>query len=135
MPGAGAGSLLGRNARQVSRDLDAFREENGSLTEGVPLEGGGSLRVLFTQRQLPREMMNQPGGDNPFYSLGVNVKHMANGTEFYHNGEVADGEGGGSYFLKTANGYTAVVIWEGSQDGAAYSDLFKRMKSTLTAGD
>ena len=30
-------SELGRNAREVSRTLDAFREESGSLTEGVPL--------------------------------------------------------------------------------------------------
>jgi len=57
-------SELGRNARQVSRDLDAFREENGSLTEGVPLESGGTLRVLFTERELPRELMNQHIADN-----------------------------------------------------------------------
>ena len=33
-------SELGRNARQVSRDLDHFRVQVGSLTEGVPLENG-----------------------------------------------------------------------------------------------
>ncbi len=67
-------SELGRNARQVSRDLDAFREENGSLTEGVPLDGGGSLRVLFTQRELPREMMNQHMADNRILALAMDVK-------------------------------------------------------------
>jgi PhoH-like ATPase len=67
-------SELGRNARQVSRDLDAFREENGSLTEGVPLDGGGTLRVLFTQRELPREMMNQHVADNRILALAMDVK-------------------------------------------------------------
>jgi len=67
-------SELGRNARQVSRDLDAFREENGSLTEGVPLESGGTLRVLFTQRELPRELMNQHVADNRILALALDVK-------------------------------------------------------------
>ncbi|TMA92033.1 MAG: PhoH family protein [Deltaproteobacteria bacterium] len=67
-------SELGRNARQVSRDLDAFREENGSLTEGVPLEGGGTLRVLFTERELPRELMNQHIADNRILALAMDVK-------------------------------------------------------------
>ena len=67
-------SELGRNARQVSRDLDAFREENGSLTEGVPLENGGTLRVLFTERDLPRELMNQHVADNRILALAMDVK-------------------------------------------------------------
>jgi PhoH-like ATPase len=67
-------SELGRNARQVSRDLDAFREENGSLTEGVPLESGGTLRVLFTERELPRELMNQHVADNRILALAMDVK-------------------------------------------------------------
>lgn len=78
-------------------------------------------------------LLSQPG--NPSYSLGVNVKNTGHGYEFYHDGMVADGEGGGSYFLKTDNGYTAVVIWSGTFAGSAYSDLFKIMKSTLTSGD
>jgi PhoH-like ATPase len=67
-------SELGRNARQVSRDLDAFREENGSLTEGVPLENGGMLRVMFTQKELPRELMNQHLADNRILALAADVK-------------------------------------------------------------
>ncbi len=67
-------SELGRNARQVSRDLDAFREENGSLTEGVPLENGGMLRVMFTQKELPRELMNQHMADNRILALATDVK-------------------------------------------------------------
>jgi PhoH-like ATPase len=37
---------LGRNARQVTRALDAVRGK-GSLRTGVPLENGGDLRVLL----------------------------------------------------------------------------------------
>lgn len=39
-------SELGRNARQVSRMLDEIRAK-GSLYEGVPLPGGGILRIAF----------------------------------------------------------------------------------------
>jgi len=48
-------SELGKNARQVSRHLDALRH-NGDLTEGVPIdEKGGMLRVAFAIRDLPSE--------------------------------------------------------------------------------
>jgi PhoH-like ATPase len=67
-------SELGRNARQVSRDLDSFREENGSLTEGVELPSGGTLRVMFTQKELPRELMNQHLADNRILALAMDVK-------------------------------------------------------------
>src|SRR6266849_1401434 len=67
-------SELGRNARQVSRDLDALRAEGGSLTEGVPLEGGGTLRVLFTQKELPRELMNGHLADNRILALASDIK-------------------------------------------------------------
>jgi PhoH-like ATPase len=51
-------SSLGRNARQVARYLDEFREQ-GRLREGVPIgEGKGSIRVLFSERQLPPELRN-----------------------------------------------------------------------------
>lgn len=39
-------SELGRNARQVSRLLDALRQ-NGKLDKGVELPNGGSLRIAF----------------------------------------------------------------------------------------
>jgi PhoH-like ATPase len=51
-------SSLGRNARAVARFLDEFRAQ-GRLKEGVPLGAGkGSIRVLFTDRQLPPELRN-----------------------------------------------------------------------------
>ena len=67
-------SELGRNARQVSRDLDSFREQSGSLTEGVELPNGGMLRVMFTQKTLPRELMNQHEADNRILALAHDVK-------------------------------------------------------------
>jgi len=48
-------SELGQNARQVSRLLDAYRLE-GNLGEGVPIKGGGKLRVLFATESHRKEM-------------------------------------------------------------------------------
>ncbi len=39
------GSERGRNARTIARLLDQLREEGGSLSQGVPTESGGTLRV------------------------------------------------------------------------------------------
>ncbi len=39
------GSERGRNARAIARILDELREKGGSLAKGVPLDGGGVLRV------------------------------------------------------------------------------------------
>jgi PhoH-like ATPase len=47
-------SERGRNARQVTRYLDQLREE-GNLNEGVRLDRGGTLRVVFTERAIPGE--------------------------------------------------------------------------------
>ena len=42
---------LGRNARNVSRQLDKLRT-TGTLSQGVPLEGGGSLKVDVAQHPM-----------------------------------------------------------------------------------
>lgn len=42
---------IGRNAREVSRSLDQLRSL-GALAEGVPLEGGGTLRIEINHRSL-----------------------------------------------------------------------------------
>ncbi|EEF59854.1 PhoH family protein [Pedosphaera parvula] len=42
-------SELGQNARTVSRSLDSLREQ-GSLNEGVELENGGCLRIIFQKK-------------------------------------------------------------------------------------
>ena len=43
-------SELGQNARMVSRSLDALRAQ-GSLSEGVQLENGGCLRIIFQKHK------------------------------------------------------------------------------------
>jgi PhoH-like ATPase len=45
------GTERGRNARTVCRLLDELRARGGKLAEGVPLDGGGSLRVAVPQRR------------------------------------------------------------------------------------
>ncbi|MBK8217942.1 MAG: PhoH family protein [Myxococcales bacterium] len=44
------GSERGRNARQIARILDGLREQ-GSLSKGVTLKSGGSLRVAVPQKR------------------------------------------------------------------------------------
>jgi hypothetical protein len=62
-------SEKGRNARQVSRLLDALREK-GNLADGVPIDadGGGTLKVVFcrteTLSQLPPELKGGNGDNN-----------------------------------------------------------------------
>jgi PhoH-like ATPase len=43
---------LGQNARAVSRSLDHLRQD-GKLCDGVPLQGGGTLRVVVAEGTLP----------------------------------------------------------------------------------
>ncbi len=71
-------SELGRNARQVSRTLDALRH-TGSLTEGVQIadEAGnklGRLRVMFTQKEMPREFANSHLTDNRILATAMDLK-------------------------------------------------------------
>ena len=50
--------MLGRNARTVSKHLDRLRAQ-GNLSEGVPLEHGGMLRIAFVEqgvKLLPPEL-------------------------------------------------------------------------------
>ncbi len=45
---------LGRNARALARELDALRSR-GHLSEGVNLDGGGTLRVVFLEKAAKKE--------------------------------------------------------------------------------
>ncbi len=66
----------GRNARQASRTLDELRQR-GHLTEGVPTDGGGSLRVALCSRQalhkLPAEL-ERDRGDNSILAVALELK-------------------------------------------------------------
>jgi PhoH-like ATPase len=46
------GSERGRNARAIARSLDKLRERGGSLSKGVPLDSGGTLRVAVPSKRL-----------------------------------------------------------------------------------
>ncbi|MEZ4600557.1 MAG: PhoH family protein [Syntrophotaleaceae bacterium] len=69
-------SEIGRNARQISRLLDSFRQK-AHLTEGVPLEGGGILKVMLyteeTLRSLPPELQTERG-DNRILAVALQMK-------------------------------------------------------------
>ncbi|HZN92839.1 MAG TPA: PhoH family protein [Myxococcales bacterium] len=64
---------LGRNARLVTRYLDSFRTE-GPLAEGVPLPSGGTIRVAFTDRELPPSMANGHLVDNKILAVALDIK-------------------------------------------------------------
>jgi PhoH-like ATPase len=65
----------GRNARQVSRIMDAFRKE-GSLSKGVPLQNGGTLRIEIYEenvmKRLPPELRGDRG-DNRILAVAVDL--------------------------------------------------------------
>jgi len=68
---------LGQNARTVSRTLDALRGK-GSLSEGVELENGGCLRIIFQKRSQDGKSGQVIFGDNTVDSrivaLALNVQ-------------------------------------------------------------
>jgi PhoH-like ATPase len=69
---------MGRNARQISRQLDELRQR-GSLTEGIPLDNQGTLRVtlchLDTLKKLPPEL-ERDGGDNAILAVALELKEQ-----------------------------------------------------------
>jgi len=66
-------SELGRAARTVGHMLDRLREE-GKLSEGVTLEGGGKLIVAFTNRELPPSLQNGHSVDNRILAVALEFK-------------------------------------------------------------
>ena len=67
---------IGRNARQVSRILDEYRQK-GKLSQGVTLEGGGNLRVELNHQSpeyLPHELIAAKA-DNRILATALNLKH------------------------------------------------------------
>ncbi|QXE91858.1 PhoH family protein [Geomonas subterranea] len=65
----------GRNARQVSRLMDAFRKE-GSLSQGLDLENGGTLKIEIYEekvmKRLPPELREERG-DNRILAVAVDL--------------------------------------------------------------
>ncbi len=65
----------GRNARTVTRLLDAERDKNGSLSHGVPIGDGGSLRVHVPERRPKLEIALNPGsGDHAILQTAIDLR-------------------------------------------------------------
>jgi PhoH-like ATPase len=67
---------IGRNARQISRILDELRQK-GKLSQGVELDGGGSLCVELNHQSpehLPSELVATKA-DNRILATALNLKH------------------------------------------------------------
>ncbi|GGN96627.1 PhoH family protein [Saccharibacillus kuerlensis] len=64
---------IGRNARSVSRELDALREL-GHLHDGVELESGGILRVELNHRSFQRmqDLFGEMTNDNRILAVALN---------------------------------------------------------------
>lgn len=67
---------LGRNARYVSRVMDGLRGK-GCLHHGVPLEGGGQLKVELNHRSFSRmqDMFGESTNDNRILAVALNYYH------------------------------------------------------------
>ena len=65
----------GRNARTVTRLLDAERAKNGSLQQGVPIGDGGSLRVHVPDRRPVLEIaLNPASGDHAILRTAIDLR-------------------------------------------------------------
>ena len=54
---------LGRNARQVIRQLDRLRSK-GTLKDGVAMENGGFLKITVERRDMPGALLDMSVADN-----------------------------------------------------------------------
>jgi PhoH-like ATPase len=66
-------SELGRNAREVARMLDGFRENGARLSEGAPLPNGGHLRVAAGQRTVPTAVRENQMVDHLILGVALDV--------------------------------------------------------------
>lgn len=81
---------VGRNARHVSRALDDMRASGASLVGGVPLPGGGKLKIVsidsIALKDMPIELQELKV-DNLIIAFMVKLKRA--GTEYYEGFEPA----------------------------------------------
>ena len=63
---------LGRNARTVAREIDKYRMR-GSLEDGVPLEGGGLLRVHVKRGEMPEGFSVTHSMDNAILAVALHL--------------------------------------------------------------
>ena len=65
-------SELGRNARSLSRQIDAYRKK-GSLRDGIAMDGGGSFRVLFATSPIPPEFLSFNSKDDKILAVALEI--------------------------------------------------------------
>jgi PhoH-like ATPase len=63
---------LGRNARQVIRRLDQLRTL-GTLKDGVPLTGGGMLKIALEEKSVPGTFLDMSIPDNRVLAIAMNL--------------------------------------------------------------
>jgi len=68
-------SERGRAARMVSRYLDNFRDQGGSLSTGVPLPGGGTLRVALPRGALDLRSRDSRSQDAAILQVALDLKN------------------------------------------------------------
>ena len=71
---------LGRNARRVIRDLDALRL-GGTLAEGVPMDNGGTLQIVFGFESIKHPHLDLKIADNRIVAVAYTLKMK--GEEVY----------------------------------------------------
>jgi PhoH-like ATPase len=67
-------SERGRNAREVARRLDEFRNNGAHLSDGVSLDGGGRLMVALATRELPQAIRASQLVDNFILGVALEVR-------------------------------------------------------------
>ncbi|MCU1278381.1 MAG: putative ATPase related to phosphate starvation-inducible protein PhoH, partial [bacterium] len=67
-------SEKGRNAREVARRLDEFRNKGHSLAEGVAMENGSRLQVALATRALPDALKASSSQDNNILGVALEVR-------------------------------------------------------------
>src|SRR5438270_1075308 len=67
-------SERGRNAREVARRLDEFRDSGAHLSDGVKLDNGGMLKVALATRELPPAIRTSQIVDNFILGVALEVR-------------------------------------------------------------
>jgi len=67
--------IIGRNAREVARELDDLRQQN-SLSKGVRLENGGTLQIELNHKSFAHvaEWFNEINNDNRILAVALNLQ-------------------------------------------------------------
>jgi PhoH-like ATPase len=74
-------SELGRNAREVARQLDQLRADGARLSDGAPLPNGGRLRVASAARSVPTTLRESQIADYLILMVALDVRDANKGEQ------------------------------------------------------